>query len=141
MRSSIYQYDVEAGDLTKWSKQYSDALPEFFLQQKGVIHSISFNPTRPKVLFLMFHAIMIKIDLSQPVTSEAFRDLAAATKRKRDGATHSHKNQPRNFHLITQYAPILFARFVAGSELVVVQRPRAQMLKDLPAPAFNPKTF
>ena len=140
----LYQYNVEAGDLTNWSKKYSGALPEFFLKQKGVINNISFDPANPSVLFLVYHAILIKVDLSLPVTQVTFHDTSSVKKRKRDGSGMRDSSKPleeRNFNLIAQYSPMIFASFVAGGELVIVQRPRAHMLKDLPAPAFAPKTF
>merc|ERR1712137_986639 len=142
--STLYQYNVEAGDLTNWSKKYSGALPEFFLKQKGVINNISFDPANPSVLFLVYHAILIKVDLSLPVTQVTFHDTSSVKKRKRDGSGMRDSSKPleeRNFNLIAQYSPMIFASFVAGGELVIVQRPRAHMLKDLPAPAFAPKTF
>merc|ERR1711879_38323 len=137
--SFIYQYNVERGDLTTWAKRHTNSLPPQYLKEKGVISSISFNPANPSVCFLSSPTFLCKVDFSKYVDRK-YRAAAENAGKKRlymDAdmvPVPTIQKLPPNFAMIYNYAPVLYNAFLAPDELVVVQRPRAEYIKQLPAP-------
>lgn len=137
--SQIYQYDFDIGDLTDWSQKHSTSLPGFFLYQKEVIKSISYNPGKPSMLVLVASTNFFVVNFAKPVPT-VVAHKAKSVKRERDGTDKAviTRKTSENFQAVN-YKPILFAGFLDANELVVVQRPWSHVTKDLPTPVFRHK--
>lgn len=96
----------------------------------------------PSLCFLVSAVNLIKLDFTKPLTYlDSYQP--STTKRKRDGTLKQVplSELPSNLTIISNYRPILYAGFIASSELIVIQIPKANLVKDLPAPVYHRRSF
>merc|ERR1719265_3053696 len=106
--SFVYQYNVEQQDLTDWSKKHSDNLPAHYLNERGIITNITFNPADPSVCFLCSPSFMCKIDFKEHVDTVRLSPRDSGRKRRRRGNSSvpvpTAEKLPSNFAIISNYS-------------------------------------
>ena len=144
--NSIEVYDVEARQFPAWSRALCAGLPKRFTHLHDAILGVTLAPTSAEsttdqgsenVLALFWGATWLcKVQFDAPVGWGGFEKKR---RRRRIEGAERDRGVAHNFKLITQYRQILLAEFLAGGELVVVERPLMDVLAGLPPPYFKPK--
>eukprot|EP00741_Cyanophora_paradoxa_P005210 tig00000852_g5050.t1 len=61
----FFIFDVEKGGLSEWSREYSSALPDSYMQAPGQVTGVAFDPDRPSVILLSSPRWLCSVDLDK----------------------------------------------------------------------------
>lgn len=148
--NSLQIYNVETRQFPAWGKDLSSNLPKRFKLAHDPVLGVAFDPAPPQ---------SANVDGGAPpsalfwgstwICRLPLRDSAGGNlnkKRRRESVKLSapppapgSDDQPGDFKMVTHYRPILFVDFLAGGELVVVERPLVDVLSGLPPAYFRHK--
>nr|CAG8600027.1 14375_t:CDS:10 [Entrophospora candida] len=114
----FYLWNIIDHELTNWSRQYSNCLPDKFLCLQDKIIGCTFNPTNNKIMILWTSRYFCFIDFSKKVKSKL-------------NLFYCHAN----IQLVTRYKQIMYLDFISPDSLVIVEKTLVDILEQLP-PAF-----
>lgn len=137
-------FDVEARRFPEWAQTLSkDASSRLTGQQDSVL-GVAFDPAAPteRSLLLWGSTWICKIHLegSTGRPSQKRRRQSTGTgvgQQQRRGADEDESNS--NFRVVSKYRQVVAVDFLSPGELVVVERPLADILHTLPPAYFKPK--
>ncbi|CAG8528012.1 6057_t:CDS:10 [Ambispora gerdemannii] len=148
--NEFYLFDLEKESLTDWSRSYSTKLPRKFVEIKDKIMGCTFNPGRPDSVLLWNANFICIVDINKEVGDpdqeiDVFlcKSLLHDKIREHHDIPSSHgaiKNILRdavsrlNFKMFRKYQSLIFVDYVKEDSLVVVERPRSEIMKTLPPP-------
>ncbi|KAJ7597673.1 WD40-repeat-containing domain protein [Mycena floridula] len=133
-------YDVEARHFPSWAKSLVSNLPKRLTHSHEPMLGVTFDPkTSESGRYALFWGstwlCKIKLDSAGTGSSGSRKRRRAASQRGQLDGDEQH----RDVKMITHYRPILHVDFLAGGELVVVERPLVDVLGTLPPAYFKHK--
>ncbi|CAG8620383.1 10080_t:CDS:2, partial [Ambispora leptoticha] len=145
--NEFYLFDLQKENLTDWSRNYSTKLPLKFLELKEKIMGCTFNPGRPESILLWSANFICIVDISKEV-GDPDQEIDVFLRKSLLLQTYHDISSPRgninhilqdeisriNFKMIRKYQSLIFVDYVKEDSLVVVERPRAEIMKTLPPP-------
>ncbi|KAG6866810.1 hypothetical protein C0991_008746 [Blastosporella zonata] len=143
--NTLQIYNVESRQFPAWGKELCSNLPKRFTHAHDPLLGVAFDPAEPATgsnaapRYALFWGSTWICKLS--VTDSAPRGVTK--KRRRENAAPSASlptdDSHGDFKMIMHYRPILYLDFLAGGELLVVERPLVDVLSDLPPAYFKHK--
>jgi U3 small nucleolar RNA-associated protein 4 len=147
--NSIQIFDVETKMFPEWSHSACMSLPKRFTQLHDSMQGLLFDPPvastssetpSSKCIYAWGSSWFCKLDLN-PETATSSR---SHRKRVRDESKSVHEREPdkidkHSFEVCTRYRNILSVAFLGPRELLVVERPIADVLQTLPPAFFRPR--
>jgi U3 small nucleolar RNA-associated protein 4 len=135
-------FDVETRQFPAWSKRLCNSLPKCLAHTHEPILGVAFDPSgmsSPTPTYALFWGStwMCKVPLNNSLSGDD-----SAKKRRRESknlAPVPSSEQTRDVKVITQYRPLLLVDFLEAGEMVVVERPLADVLASLPPAYFKHK--
>ncbi|KAG6832228.1 hypothetical protein H0H92_004193 [Tricholoma furcatifolium] len=144
--NSLQIYNVESRQFPTWGKELSGNLPKRFTNAHDPVVGVTFDTVEHasgssddvQHYALFWGSTWIcKLPLGD------FTPRGQTKKRRRESAKTStlplSDDTHVDFKMIMHYRPILYLDFLAGGELVVVERPLVDVLSDLPPAYFKHK--
>ncbi|CAG8487478.1 2874_t:CDS:10 [Acaulospora morrowiae] len=135
-------FDVESGKLTDWSQKHSQNLPNEFLRLENRIMGCAFDPENSNVMILWAANYFCLIDFGRCKEAPLLLSHCNGWQKKLQNRQKYRKKRKKsdnegeiNFQLVYRYQPLLFVDFIESNSMVVVERPFAMVLENLP-PSF-----
>ncbi|CAG8457317.1 6299_t:CDS:10 [Acaulospora colombiana] len=130
-------FDIESMKLTDWSQKHFQNLPDEFLKLENRIMGCAFNPDNENSMILWAAGYFCLVDFDKcNGDQEVPLILAHCNGWQKKPQDQRFENEGGiNFQLVQRYQPLLFVDFVAPNSMVVVERPFAMILENLP-PSF-----
>eukprot|EP00005_Dracoamoeba_jomungandri_P001621 CAMPEP_0174250046 /NCGR_PEP_ID=MMETSP0439-20130205/343_1 /TAXON_ID=0 /ORGANISM="Stereomyxa ramosa, Strain Chinc5" /LENGTH=552 /DNA_ID=CAMNT_0015330019 /DNA_START=350 /DNA_END=2005 /DNA_ORIENTATION=- len=104
--NQFYLWNVAENQLEDWSREYGAHLPKRFTKLKEKLFGISFNRHHPACMAIYNSECIVFIDLQKGLGT---------------------KKNKINFKVVRRFGPILFMGFMSSDDLVVVERPWADI--------------
>lgn len=143
--NSLQIYNVESRQFPAWGKELCSNLPKRFTHAHDPILGVTFDPAEaspiadatPRYALFWGSTWICKLSINESAPGRV-------TKKRRRESQKPSAPQPtddsrRDFKIMTHYRPILHVDFLAGGELVIVERPLVDVLSDLPPAYFKHK--
>ncbi|KAG6845653.1 hypothetical protein H0H87_005860 [Tephrocybe sp. NHM501043] len=143
--NTLQIYNVESRQFPAWGKELCSNLPKRFAQAHDPVLGVVFDPaepvpgsnTAPRHAIFWGSTWICKLSVADSAPR------GTTKKRRRESAAPSAPlptdDSHGDFKMIMHYRPILGLDFLAGGELVVVERPLVDVLSDLPPAYFKHK--
>ncbi|KAF8078360.1 WD40-repeat-containing domain protein [Lyophyllum atratum] len=143
--NSLQVYNVESRQFPAWGKELCNSLPKRFTNAHDPVLGVTFDPAEaslgvratPRYALFWGSTWICKLSLNDSTPGGLNK------KRRRESvklSAPSFTDDTRGeCKMITHYRPILHVDFLAGGELIVVERPLVDVLSDLPPAYFKHK--
>lgn len=144
--NTLQVYDVESRQFPTWGKELCSNLPRRLSHAHDPILGMTFDPARPSTAASSRHVLfwgstwICKLSLTSSVgDSHNKKRRRENMKRSAPPPAPGVDDSSRDCKMITHFRPILFVDFLTAGELVVVERPLADVLSTLPPAYFRHK--
>jgi U3 small nucleolar RNA-associated protein 4 len=146
--NQFFLYNVEANELSAWS-QNNPLLPAKYVKKHQKVYNATFDPSKPFEMLLQAHSYMTHVDFKQKALPDKKKPVAAAQetagkrgKRKSSAISTNdakavEEEVKENFRVIDRFKPTLFSDFIGPRELVVVETPWVNVMRNLPDAFFR----
>ncbi|KAK3242493.1 hypothetical protein CYMTET_47817 [Cymbomonas tetramitiformis] len=142
--NQLHVFDVEAKELTPWSREHGRKLPARMLHMPGHLSGITFHPAPPEgkcPLIVHTPAALCHIDVLRAPLDEDAPPAPPPRKRQRKpppkGQAFGGGGPGENFRVIPLDDPCLGLMFADSKNVVLVECPWSRCLRGFPAPLYK----
>lgn len=149
--NTIHIFHVEHGEVPTWGREFNSRLPKQFLSAPDPVIGVAFEPlplsdgemtgiapssTKPKEAIFWGSSWLCKLELDW---EGKYTGQSRKRRRQTGSVAVGEMASERKLRMVTNYRPILALDFLGPRELVLVERPLADVLSKLPPAFFKPK--
>ncbi|KAG2057126.1 WD40 repeat-like protein [Suillus hirtellus] len=149
--NTIHIFHVEYGEVPTWGREFNSRLPKQFLSAPDPVIGVAFEPlplsdgemtgiappsTKPKEAIFWGSSWLCKLELDW---EGKYTGQSRKRRRQTGPVVVGEMASERKLRMVTNYRPILALDFLGPGELVLVERPLADVLSKLPPAFFKPK--
>ncbi|KAG1871158.1 WD40-repeat-containing domain protein [Suillus tomentosus] len=149
--NTIHIFHVEHGEVPTWGREFNSRLPKQFLSAPDPVIGVAFEPlplsdgemtgiaspsTKPKEAIFWGSSWLCKLELDW---EGKYTGQSRKRRRQTGPVVVGEMASERKLRMVTNYRPILALDFLGPGELVLVERPLADVLSKLPPAFFKPK--
>ncbi|KAG1810129.1 WD40 repeat-like protein [Suillus plorans] len=149
--NTIHIFHVEHGEVPTWGREFNSRLPKQFLSAPDPVIGVAFEPlplsdgemtgiappsTKPKEAIFWGSSWLCKLELDW---EGKYTGQSRKRRRQTGPVAVGEMASERKLRMVTNYRPILALDFLGPGELVLVERPLADVLSKLPPAFFKPK--
>jgi len=150
--NTIHIFHVEHGEVPSWGREFNSRLPKQFVSAPDPVIGVAFEPlpppsddemtgiappsTKPKEAIFWGSSWLCKLELDW---EGKYTGQSRKRRRQTGPVAVGEMASERKLRMVTNYRPILALDFLGPGELVLVERPLADVLSKLPPAFFKPK--
>ncbi|KAG2750794.1 WD40 repeat-like protein [Suillus brevipes Sb2] len=150
--NTIHIFHAEHGEAPSWGREFNSRLPKQFLSAPDPVIGVAFEPhpspsddemtgiapssTKPKEAIFWGSSWLCKLELDW---EGKYTGQSRKRRRQTGPVAVGELASERKLRMVTNYRPILALDFLGPGELVLVERPLADVLSKLPPAFFKPK--
>lgn len=149
--NTIHIFHVEHGEVPTWGREFNSRLPKQFLSAPDPVIGVAFEPLplsdgemtgiappsiKPKEAIFWGSSWLCKLELDW---EGKYTGQSRKRRRQTGPVAVGEMASERKLRMVTNYRSILALDFLGPGELVLVERPLADVLSKLPPAFFKPK--